>query len=76
VVPSARVWGKRHIFLFASVLLPVSCIWAGYAKTYKSLIGARVLQGIAVCPFEALLAATVGDLYPVHVSLDDFANTL
>ena len=67
MVPTARVWGKRHVFIIATALLMGSSIWAGYSKSYGSLQGARILQGFAVCPFEALLGATVGDLYPVHV---------
>ncbi|KAF3906503.1 hypothetical protein ABW20_dc0106905 [Dactylellina cionopaga] len=65
-VPTARVYGKRHAFLIGTVLLIASNVWAGSAKTYKSILWARILQGVAVCPFEALLGAVVGDLYHVH----------
>lgn len=68
VVPSARVFGKRHAFLIGTILLIISNIWAGASKSYDSLLWARIIQGVGVCPFEALLGATVGDLYPVHVS--------
>ena len=44
-----------------------SSIWGGLATSYKSFLWARILQGVAVCPFEALVNASVGDLYPVHV---------
>jgi predicted MFS family arabinose efflux permease len=67
-VASARVWGKRHLYLLGAVLLVVSSIWAGRAKTYRSLLWARIIQGVAVAPFEALVNASVGDLYFVHVS--------
>ncbi|GAB0136031.1 hypothetical protein EsDP_00004348 [Epichloe bromicola] len=33
---------------------------------YRSLIGARVWQGVGTAPFESLLNAAVGDLYCVH----------
>ncbi|KAL7275490.1 hypothetical protein RUND412_001576 [Rhizina undulata] len=65
-VPSARVWGKRHLYLLGTVLLVASSVWGGSAHSYKSLLGARVLQGIAITPFEALVNASVGDLYCVH----------
>lgn len=69
IVPTARVWGKRHLFLIGHVLMIISCIWAGVSgKNNNSLIWARIFQGVALAPFEALVNASVGDLYFVHVS--------
>ncbi|KAJ5328525.1 Major facilitator superfamily domain general substrate transporter [Penicillium brevicompactum] len=67
IVPTARVWGKRHLFLLGHVLMIVSCVWAGASgKNKNSLLWARVFQGVALAPFEALVNACVGDLYFVH----------
>lgn len=69
IVPTARVWGKRHLFLLGHVLMIASCAWAGGSgKNPKSLLWARIFQGVALAPFEALLNACVGDLYFMHVS--------
>ncbi|KAL0936542.1 major facilitator superfamily transporter [Colletotrichum truncatum] len=66
-VPSGRVWGKRHLFILGICILIGSSAWAGAVGTnYKSLIGARVIQGIGCAPFETLVNAAVGDLYYVH----------
>ncbi|KAI9808293.1 MAG: hypothetical protein M1825_004750 [Sarcosagium campestre] len=65
-VASARVWGKRHLYLLGTVLLIVSSAWAGASTSYKSLLWARIIQGVGVAPFEALVNASVGDLYFVH----------
>lgn len=65
-VPFARVWGKRHLYLFGIALLILSSAWAGASRSYNSLLWARIVQGVAVAPFEALINATVGDLYFVH----------
>ncbi|KAK8165716.1 synaptic vesicle transporter [Phyllosticta citribraziliensis] len=66
-VPSARVWGKRHAFLIGSVIVVLSSAWGGASGTsYKSLLWARIFQGIGLAPFEALVNACVGDLYYVH----------
>ncbi|TAQ90463.1 hypothetical protein B7494_g1185 [Chlorociboria aeruginascens] len=43
-VPSARIWGKRHLFLLGTIILIFS----------------------STAPFEALVNASVGDLYCVH----------
>jgi len=66
-VPSARVWGKRHLYILGTVIIIISSIWGGASgKNYKSLLAARVFQGVGLAPFEALVNVTVGDLYFVH----------
>jgi hypothetical protein len=45
----------------------ISSAWGGASGTnYKSLLWARIIQGVALAPFEALVNACVGDLYFVH----------
>lgn len=68
-VPLARVWGKRHLFLLGSILMIASSAWGGSTHrdyNYASLLWARVIQGVALAPFESLVNACVGDLYFVH----------
>jgi MFS family permease len=68
-VASARIWGKRHLFLFGCLLMIAASAWGGstvHGHSYKSLLWARVFQGVALAPFEALVNACVGDLYFVH----------
>ncbi len=67
-VATARVWGKRHLYLLGLILIIVSSAWGGASgKNYNSLLWARIIQGIGLAPFEALVNASVGDLYFVHV---------
>lgn len=68
-VASARIWGKRHLFLFGCLLMVAASAWGGstvHGHSYKSLLWARLFQGVALAPFEALVNACVGDLYFVH----------
>ncbi|KUJ22371.1 MFS transporter-like protein [Mollisia scopiformis] len=65
-VPSARIWGKRHLFLLGTFLIVVTSAWGGASRSYTSLLVARIFQGIGTAPFEALVNASVGDLYFVH----------
>lgn len=66
-VASARVYGKRHLYLLGTVLIIVSSVWGGASGTnYKSLLWARIFQGVGLAPFEALVNASVADLYFVH----------
>lgn len=68
-VPLARVWGKRHVFLLGCLLMVASSAWGGTTHgdlDFKGLIWARILQGVALAPFESLVNDCVGDLYFVH----------
>lgn len=66
-VPMARIWGKRHLYLLGTVIVIFSSAWGGgNGKNYKSLLWARIFQGVGLAPFEALVNASVGDLYHVH----------
>jgi len=67
-VASSRIWGKRHLFILGTVILIASSIWGAATNNYKSMVAARVFQGVGAAPFEALVNAAVGDLYFVHVS--------
>ncbi|KAL3472805.1 major facilitator superfamily domain-containing protein [Aspergillus californicus] len=67
IVPTARVWGKRHLFVLGHVLMVASCAWAGGSgKNYHSLLWSRIFQGVALAPFEALVNAAVDDLFFIH----------
>ncbi|OSS53973.1 hypothetical protein B5807_01784 [Epicoccum nigrum] len=66
-VPGARIWGKRHLYILGTVIIIFSCIWGGATgHNYKSFLWARIFQGVGLAPFEALVNASVGDLYHVH----------
>lgn len=66
-IPSARIFGKRHLYLLGTALVIASTAWAGASgHNYTSLVWARVVQGIALAPFEALVNVSVGDLFFVH----------
>lgn len=71
-VPSARIWGKRHCFLLGTVFVIFSSAWGGASRSYSSLLWARIFQGVGTAPFEALVNASVGDLYCVHVRFLSF----
>jgi MFS family permease len=66
-VPSARIWGKRHLYILGTVIVIFSSIWGGATGPhYGSFLWARIFQGIGLAPFEALVNASVGDLYFLH----------
>ncbi|KAK9453590.1 major facilitator superfamily domain-containing protein [Dipodascopsis uninucleata] len=62
----SRKFGKRPVYLFALVMQVAGNLWGGLATSYSSLLGARILQGIAIAPFETIINSSVADLYFVH----------
>lgn len=60
---TCRVWGRRHTFLFGVVLMVIGCFWAATADSYNSMLGARIIQGIGIAPFEGLIQVVVADMY-------------
>ena len=69
-IASARIWGKRHLYLLGTILIIISTAWGGSTGTnYKSLLWARIIQGVGLAPFEALVNVSVSEIYFVHVCL-------
>ncbi|KAL2669962.1 hypothetical protein Neosp_015128 [[Neocosmospora] mangrovei] len=59
-------YGKRPIYLATTVGLMVTCFWAAAAKNFASLVAARVIQGFCMGPLEALVPASIADVWFVH----------
>jgi MFS family permease len=66
LVPAALFVGKRPVFIFASLVLFASTIWAAEAKRFSSLVGARIVSAIAATAREALTAAISADIFFLH----------
>lgn len=62
----ARKYGKRPLYLLSSLLAVVGCIVGEVAKRYSTLLGSRVIQGLAMAAYESLTLASIGDLFFVH----------
>lgn len=58
--------GKRPIYLLTSIGLMVSSFWAAEARSFGSLAAARALQGLCMAPMEALVPASIADIWFVH----------
>ncbi|KAH9204674.1 major facilitator superfamily domain-containing protein [Leptodontidium sp. 2 PMI_412] len=59
-------YGKRPVFLVSMALLFAGVIWAALAKSYDSMLGARIIQGLGTTMFESITFAIIGDMYFVH----------
>jgi MFS family permease len=65
-VPIANYFGKRPVFVFASLLLCVAYIWGACAQSFNSLLWSNIVAAFAGSSTEALGAAMVNDLYFLH----------
>ncbi|KAI5118960.1 hypothetical protein M0805_009371 [Coniferiporia weirii] len=59
-------FGRRPVFLFASTCQFFTCIWAAKSANINSFKAARVFQGFGMAPYEALAAASIGDVFFIH----------
>ncbi|KAK7887414.1 hypothetical protein LTR67_009834 [Exophiala xenobiotica] len=62
----ARKWGKRPVFLLASVICLVADIVGSCLATYNGVLVSRVLQGFAIAPYESLVFTLISDMFFVH----------
>ena len=65
-VPLANYFGKRPVFVLASLLLSMSYLWGALAKSFQSLLWSNIIAAFAASSTEALGASIVNDLYFLH----------
>jgi MFS family permease len=64
--PTAILYGKRPVYLFASVIFVLSAVWCALSPNYISLVLARIFMGFAVSPVECLPSATIAEIFFLH----------
>jgi MFS family permease len=62
----AVCYGKRPVYIVTTILLMVTCFWSAGSNSLASLTAARCIQGFAMAPMEALIPASIGDVWFVH----------
>lgn len=58
--------GRRPVLLLATLLMTLCSVWCAEAKTFGSLLAARVLQGAGAGASETVAPALIGDLFFIH----------
>lgn len=56
-------YGKRPVYLGTTLGLMVSCFWAAEAKSFESFVASRVFCGLCMAPLEALVPASISDIW-------------
>ncbi|KAI1370700.1 MFS general substrate transporter [Hypoxylon crocopeplum] len=64
--PTAILYGKRPVYVYSAILFIISAVWCALSPNFISLILARIFQGIAVSPVEALPSATIAEIFFLH----------
>ncbi|KAJ4146802.1 hypothetical protein NW765_016726 [Fusarium oxysporum] len=62
----AMMIGKRPVYLITALGLLCSTIWTAVAKDFVSLAVSRAIQGFCMSPMEALVPASISDIWFVH----------
>lgn len=65
-VPLGNFFGKRPVFVFASLLLCMSYLWGAVAQSFQSLLWSNIIAAAAGSSTEALGSSVVNDLYFLH----------
>ena len=60
--PLAKIYGKRPVYVIASVVLFIVSIWGAVADSYPSFLGSRILGALGMAPYEVLVQATISDM--------------
>lgn len=66
VSPFAKIYGRRPLFLFSSLVMVATSVWGAVATNYPSLLGARIVAAVGMAPYETLVQCVIGDIYFVH----------
>lgn len=64
--PTAILFGKRPVYLVASIIFLLSAVWCALSPNYPSLVIARIVMGLAVSPVECLPSATIAEIFFLH----------
>ncbi|KAK3370584.1 major facilitator superfamily domain-containing protein [Podospora didyma] len=66
VSPTAILYGKRPVYLASTLVFAAASVWCALSPDFASLLAARILQGVAVSPVEALPSATIAEIFFLH----------
>lgn len=65
-VPMANYFGKRPIFVLATLILCMAYLWGALAQSFESLLWSNIIAAFAGSSTEALGASLVCDLFFLH----------
>ena len=55
--------GRRPVLLAATLVMTLCTAWCGLARSYDSLLAARIFQGIGAGAADTVAPALIGDVF-------------
>ncbi len=65
-VPLSNWMGRRPVLIIATLLMTVCSVWCACAKSFDSLIAARIFQAMGGGAAETVAPGLIGELYFIH----------
>ena len=66
IVPCSNIFGRRFTSILFGALVVGSSSWEASAKSYTSLMAARVINGVATATNESIMVQVVADVFFLH----------
>lgn len=62
----SNIFGSRAALILFGVVTCASTIWEALAKSYGSLLGARIVNGIGIATSESAMVQVIADVFFLH----------
>jgi predicted MFS family arabinose efflux permease len=66
IIPFSNVFGRRGTLLFFGLIMLACHVWSASAKSYDSLLAARVVVGAATGTAETIMVQMTADMFFLH----------
>lgn len=66
IVPYSNVFGRRQASLMLAVFIILTEVWEALATSSRSLLAARVMNGLATAISESVMVQVINDVFFLH----------
>lgn len=66
IVPYSNIFGRRQASITFAVLIILTEIWEALATSYRSLLAARVMNGLVTAISETVMVQVINDVFFLH----------
>jgi MFS family permease len=66
IVPFSNIFGRRQCSLVLAVLIILTEVWEALATSNKSLLAARVMNGLTTAISESVMVQVINDVFFLH----------
>ena len=66
IVPCSNVFGRRMTSLLFGIFVILTSLWEALATSHRSLLAARVMNGLSTATSESIMVQVVADIFFLH----------